>query len=207
VRPPKADDDRERYEKRDEADGALNEIDGVRRDNETQTELRETEPDDDVGERLEAADHILPSVSVIVHTIVPFGTRRKFPHDEALARRAPYASTCAFARSMKRSPWFAFRRRPRFAVVRTRDELSIVCRADTVPAEVAEVERGFRGLGVVGTLDFGITSVIAGLTAPLAAADIPIFNISTFDTDYILLREEHLEPAKAALGAAGYVLD
>jgi hypothetical protein len=76
-----------------------------------------------------------------------------------------------------------------------------------VPAEVAEVERGFRGLGVVGTLDFGITSVIAGLTAPLAAADIPIFNISTFDTDYILLREEHLEPAKAALGAAGYVLD
>jgi hypothetical protein len=93
------------------------------------------------------------------------------------------------------------------AVVRTRDELSIVCRADTVPADVAEVEWGFRGLGVVGTLDFGITSVIAGLTAPLAAAEIPIFNISTFDTDYILLREEHLEKAKAALSAAGYVLD
>jgi hypothetical protein len=90
------------------------------------------------------------------------------------------------------------------AVVRTRDELSIVCRADAITEGVAEVERGFRGLGVVGTLDFGITSVIASLTAPLAAAGIPIFNISTFDTDYILLREEHLAAAKTALANAGY---
>jgi len=90
------------------------------------------------------------------------------------------------------------------AVVRTRDELSIVCRADTIPSDVQEVERGFRGLAVVGTLDFGVTSVIAGLTAPLAAAGIPIFNISTFDTDYILLREDKLDAAKTALSAAGY---
>jgi hypothetical protein len=69
---------------------------------------------------------------------------------------------------------------------------------------VDEVERGFRGLGVVGTLDFGVTNVIAGLTAPLAAAGIPIFNISTFDTDYILMREEKLEAAKTALVAAGH---
>jgi hypothetical protein len=90
------------------------------------------------------------------------------------------------------------------AVVRTRDELSIVCRADAIPNDVDEVERGFRGLGVVGTLDFGVTNVIAGLTAPLAAAGIPIFNISTFDTDYILMREEKLEAAKTALVAAGH---
>ena len=93
------------------------------------------------------------------------------------------------------------------AVVRTRDELSIVCRADAVPHDVAECERGFRGLAVVGTLEFGVTNVIAGLTAPLAAAGIAIFNISTFDTDYILLREDALEAAKSALGAAGYAID
>ncbi len=90
------------------------------------------------------------------------------------------------------------------AVVRTRDELSIVCRSDAVPASVDDVQRGFRGLAVVGTLDFGLTGVIAGLTRPLADAGIPIFSISTFDTDYMLVRGERLDAAKAALAGAGY---
>jgi hypothetical protein len=90
------------------------------------------------------------------------------------------------------------------AVVRTRDELSIVCRSDAVPSDVANVQRGFRGLAVVGTLDFGMTGVISGLTRPLADAGIPIFSISTFDTDYMLVRSDRLEAAKAALVDAGY---
>ncbi len=90
------------------------------------------------------------------------------------------------------------------AVVRTRDELSIVCRSDAVPAGIIDVQRGFRGLAVVGTLDFGLTGVIAGLTRPLADAGIPIFSISTFDTDYMLVRAEKLAAAKAALAHAGY---
>jgi hypothetical protein len=90
------------------------------------------------------------------------------------------------------------------AVVRTRDELSIVCRSDAVPAHVDDVQRGFRGLAVVGTLDFGLTGIIAGLTRPLADAGIPIFSISTFDTDYMLVRGDKLEAAKAALAGAGY---
>lgn len=90
------------------------------------------------------------------------------------------------------------------AVVRTRDELSIVCRSDAVPNDVADVQRGFRGLAVVGTLDFGLTGVIAGLTRPLADAGIPIFSISTFDTDYMLVRGDRLGEAKAALAQAGY---
>lgn len=96
------------------------------------------------------------------------------------------------------------RGRDLIAVVRTRDELSIVCREDAIPADVAEVERDFRGLVVVGTLDFSATNVLAGLTVPLGAAGIPIFNISTFDTDYILMRAADLDRAKAALVAAGY---
>ncbi len=90
------------------------------------------------------------------------------------------------------------------AVVRTRDELSIVCRSDAVPARVDDVQRGFRGLAVVGTLDFGLTGIIAGLTRPLADAGIPIFSISTFDTDYMLVRGDKLAAAKAALAGAGY---
>ncbi len=90
------------------------------------------------------------------------------------------------------------------AVVRTRDELSIVCRSDAVPPDFHEVQRGFRGLAVVGTLDFGLTGIIAGLTRPLSAAGIPVFGISTFDTDYMLVRGDELDAAKAALAGAGY---
>lgn len=90
------------------------------------------------------------------------------------------------------------------AVVRTRDELSIVCRSDAVPGDVADVQRGFRGLAVVGTLDFGLSGVIAGLTRPLAEAGIPIFSISTYDTDYMLVRADRLAAAKTALARAGY---
>ncbi len=96
------------------------------------------------------------------------------------------------------------RGRDLIAVVRTRDELSIVCRSDAVPSDVPEVQRGFRGLAVVGTLDFGLSGVIAGLTRPLADAGIPIFSISTFDTDYMLVRGDRLAAAKAALTQAGY---
>ena len=90
------------------------------------------------------------------------------------------------------------------AVVRTRNELSIVCRDDTVPQNITEVERGFRCLAVIGTLDFALTGVIASLAKPLADAGISIFGISTYDTDHILVRADRLEEAKAALRAAGH---
>ena len=92
------------------------------------------------------------------------------------------------------------------AVVRTRGELSIVCREDVVPTHLTEVQRDFRCLAVVGTLDFGLTGIIAQLTAPLADAGIPIFDISTYDTDHVLVRGNHLEAAKAALAGAGHVV-
>jgi hypothetical protein len=92
------------------------------------------------------------------------------------------------------------------AVVRTRNELSIVCRDDTVPQNVTEVERGFRCLAVIGTLDFALTGVIASLAKPLADAGISIFGISTYDTDHILVRADRLEEAKAALRAAGHTI-
>jgi hypothetical protein len=92
------------------------------------------------------------------------------------------------------------------AVVRTQRELSIVCRDDAVPGSVHEVERGFRALAVAGTLDFTLTGIVASLAAPLAAAGISIFGISTYDTDHILVRAEHLTEAIAALAAAGHTV-
>jgi hypothetical protein len=90
------------------------------------------------------------------------------------------------------------------AVVRTRRELSIVCRDDAVPATHTEVQRNFRGLAVTGTLDFTLTGIIADLARPLADAGISIFGISTYDTDHILVRADQLERAKASLRAAGH---
>jgi len=90
--------------------------------------------------------------------------------------------------------------------VRTRSELSIVCRDDAVPRDHTEVQRGFRALVVAGTLEFGLIGIIADLAKPLADAGIPIFGISTYDTDHILVRADRLDDAKAALVAAGHTI-
>jgi len=92
------------------------------------------------------------------------------------------------------------------AVVRTRNELSIVCRDDVVPQNHTEVQRRWRGFVVVGTLDFAVTGVIARLSAPLAEAGISIFGISTYDTDHILVPGDKFDAAKAALTAAGHTI-
>ena len=74
-------------------------------------------------------------------------------------------------------------------------------------ADCSEVDqRGFRALAVVGTLDFALTGIVASLAAPLAAAGISIFGISTYDTDHILVREDRLADAKAVLAAAGHTV-
>ena len=90
-----------------------------------------------------------------------------------------------------------------FAITRTPDELSIVCRQSLVPESV-KCESDWRGLKVVGTLDFSLTGILASLAVPLAEANISIFAISTYDTDYLLVKETNLENAIAVLTAAGH---
>src|SRR5262249_12669617 len=65
-------------------------------------------------------------------------------------------------------------------VTRTEEELSVVCREEAVPEGVRR-ESGWRCLRVAGTLDFGAVGVLAALTAPLAAAGVSVFAVSTFD--------------------------
>jgi uncharacterized protein len=95
-----------------------------------------------------------------------------------------------------------------FCVVRTRDELSIVCREDVCPEDHmpdgAPTERGWLAMKLEGPFPFSMTGVLASFLQPLAEARIPIFAISTFDTDYVLIKRENLKRAVAALGAAGH---
>ena len=95
-----------------------------------------------------------------------------------------------------------------FCVVRSHDELSIVCQEDVCTEDrippAPTVERGWMALKLEGPFPFSMTGVLASFVQPLAEARIPIFAISTFDTDYVLVKFEYREQAIAALGAAGH---
>ena len=96
------------------------------------------------------------------------------------------------------------------SVTRTDQELSIVCAEDAVPSanapEGLRAEKGWRALRVAGPLDFALTGILASLAVPLAEAGVPIFALSTFDTDVLLVRAEHLPRAAEALTRAGHAL-
>lgn len=89
------------------------------------------------------------------------------------------------------------------ALTLTPDELSLVTPETDAP-EGARVETGWRALKVSGPLDFSLTGILASLTQPLAEAGLSIFAISTYDTDYVLVRDATLGEALAALRAAGH---
>ena len=85
------------------------------------------------------------------------------------------------------------------SITRTKDELSIVCPQDKIPGGVM-VERDWRAFKVQGPLGFTMAGIVASLAKPLADAEISIFYISTFETDYLLVKEENLEKVKKILG-------
>ena len=91
------------------------------------------------------------------------------------------------------------------SITRTASELSVVCGEDLVPDGVRRQD-GYRALAVRGPLDFALTGIVSGLTAPLAAAGVPVFVISTFDTDLVLVPEAHLDRAAATLSGLGHLV-
>ena len=94
---------------------------------------------------------------------------------------------------------------PFFAVTRTEDELSIVV-PETVEIKQAQSDSGWACFKVNGPLEFSLVGVLAGIANVLAEANVSIFALSTFDTDYILVKREQVEAAKEALMSAGYSL-
>lgn len=91
------------------------------------------------------------------------------------------------------------------ALVLTADELTVVCPGARVPGDVPH-EGPFRALAVRGPLDFALTGVLASLAEPLARAGVPVFALSTFSTDLLLVRGGDLDRAVAALRAAGHAV-
>jgi hypothetical protein len=91
------------------------------------------------------------------------------------------------------------------SVTRTDHEVSVVCRDHDVP-EGESAERGWRVLELVGPLDFSLTGVVASLVDPVARAGIPVFVISTFETDYLLVRQGDLDRTAEALETAGHAV-
>jgi hypothetical protein len=89
------------------------------------------------------------------------------------------------------------------SVTRTREELSIIL-SDQRPPAKAKCERDWRLLMVKGPLDFTQVGIIAGLSGTLAEAGISIFALSTYDTDYIMVKQADLDRALSALREAGY---
>ena len=93
-----------------------------------------------------------------------------------------------------------------FSVARTVDELSVVCRQEAVPSgTLAEV--GWRCLRVAGAMPFTLIGVLASLTRPVAAAGVGVFVVSTFDTDYLFVKEAEVRVAVAALRRAGHLVE
>lgn len=86
---------------------------------------------------------------------------------------------------------------------RTPEELSIVCLEIRVLAE-AKAERGWRALNLEGLFGFGLTGILASVLNPLTEAKVGIFAVSTYNTDYVLVKQDNLEAALKALESAGH---
>lgn len=93
-----------------------------------------------------------------------------------------------------------------WSLTRTADEISVILPEDQVQPGW-KVEPGWRAFHVAGPLDFGLTGVLASLAQPLADAGIPVFVLSTFDTDYLLVKEVRLERATQTLFKAGHTVE
>ena len=90
-----------------------------------------------------------------------------------------------------------------FSVTRTAYEMSVICELAAAPTGVL-AERGWRGVAVQGPLDLSAIGILAGLTGALASASVSTVAVSTYDTDYLFVRDADLQRAVRALRGAGH---
>ncbi|MFH1198107.1 MAG: ACT domain-containing protein [bacterium] len=103
---------------------------------------------------------------------------------------------CKLANNSPIPPWAADGEF--FSITRTHDELSIVCFEKYVPADVT-VEKDWAAIKVDGPLDFSMTGILLSITTVLAKSKISVFAISTYDTDYVLVKKDKVDAALKAL--------
>ncbi|HEY8794384.1 MAG TPA: ACT domain-containing protein [Gemmatimonadaceae bacterium] len=124
------------------------------------------------------------------------------PHHLSLTVLAAPFALCRLAPTEPIPEWTTLAR-TFLTISRTPTELSIVADEAALPAHVS-AERGYRAFRVDGPLPLGLIGIFAALASPLAAAAVPIFPIATYDTDYVLLHQDVLSKATAALEGAGH---
>ncbi|MDK2868717.1 MAG: uncharacterized protein PWP51_1868 [Clostridiales bacterium] len=95
---------------------------------------------------------------------------------------------------------------PFFSITKTADELSVVCSQSSVP-EGVQCEADWCSLKVLGPLDFSLIGILSKISGVLAEAAISIFAVSTYDTDYIMLKSSKLDAAVAALSQNGMLIE
>lgn len=120
---------------------------------------------------------------------------RQIPGDFTVARYAPETNL---------NPLFT---REFCCITRTRNEVTVVCESDLLPAGVQKKEEGWVCLEVEGILDFSLTGILNQITGPLADAEVSLFAISSYDTDYVLVKRAFLEKARSALARAGITIN
>ncbi len=109
----------------------------------------------------------------------------------------------AIARLAADAPLPAWARGDFVTLSRTRAELSVICDQRHVPPEVVQ-ERDRIAFGIVGVVPMTTVGLLASLCGALAAAEVPVFVVSTYDTDWLLVHAERFRAARAALEAAGH---
>ena len=115
---------------------------------------------------------------------------KKLPWDLTVCR-------CSSAESVDLSADFFF-------VGKTDEEISLVCATASVPANTIAREDGWRGFRFEGVLDFSLTGILSKLSGILAENGIGIFAVSTYNTDYILVKAENFDRSLSVLESAGY---
>ena len=93
-----------------------------------------------------------------------------------------------------------------FFIGKTDEELSLVCTTEDTPTETIERDDGWKGFRIRGTLDFSLIGILSKLSGILAEHQIGIFAVSTYNTDYILVKQESFDKALTALASEGYTI-
>ena len=125
----------------------------------------------------------------------PTFTLQQFPEKLAVVKLPPGAEIPEWAESSSL-----------FSITATATETSLVCAGRNVPTKQV-AQKGMTAFAVVGTLDFALTGVLASLLVPLAEAEISVFTISTYDTDWILVPVAKAEDAAEAWRRRGHTVN
>lgn len=93
-----------------------------------------------------------------------------------------------------------------YFIGRTDEEISLVCKTEDTPANTTECDDGWKAFRIEGVLDFSLIGILSKISAILADNKIGIFAVSTYNTDYILVKAENFDKAMKVLGDAGYTV-